>query len=469
MFKRFFAEKDSTIFNSYKENKRERALDANAGGSDVLETFVLYGYSSTSSIEQARILVQFPIDKVYADIFSGSLPDSGVAYYMRLFNAAHGQTLPFNYSLEICQVSSSWVEGHGLTMPLEASPYSGSGVSWKYADNENETSWETEGGDFLSGVKTFSFDNGDEDLEVDITDFVNDWVEYEASGTGQQNFGLVVKFSDSVEAGSVSYYTKKFFARTSEFFFKRPVLEARANDALTDDRTNFFASSSLIDDIKNKIYFYNKPKGIYANVPSTPLTVRFFDEQANGVEIMPDEGAPLTASFQDTGKYFVTCSLDTDEEIIWDRWYDGNGRCLVTSSINVLTLSPSLNSSIKEYVITIPKLKSVYYSNEIARFDLFIREKNWSPNIYTVSIEETENKILEEVHFQIRRVVDDQIVIDYDDVDNSTLLSYDEEGNYFTLDLSILESDYMYEILFAIKIGGILRVQEQTFKFRLQS
>ena len=467
MIKRYFADYDTTIFNSFKENLTTRSTASNAGASDVLETFVLCGNASTSSIELARILIQFPIDELYADIFSGSVPDSGVAYYLKLFNVAHGETLPYNYSLEIQRISGSWIEGHGLTMPLEASPYTGSGASWKYRSNESETPWVTEGGDVTGSAKTVSFDTGDEDIELDITSFVEDWVNYEASGTHTPNHGLIIKFTNAVESGSVSHYTKRFSARLSEYYFERPVLEARINDAITDDRGNFYASSSLISDIKNKLYFYNKPKGVYANVPSAPLTVKFFTQQTNGTQITPDEGLQITASSAGTGKYYITCSVDTTEEVIWDRWYDSAGRCLVTSSIDVNTLSPSSDASISEYVITIPKLKSVYRSFETARFDLFIREKDWSPTMYTVANATAENKILEKVYFQLRRAVDDQIVIDFDDVSDSTLLSYDDKGNYFELDLSMLQSGYMYELVFAIKIGGILRVQEQTFKFRV--
>jgi hypothetical protein len=42
-----------------------------------------------------------------------------------------------------------------------------------------------------------------------------------------------------------SYYTKKFFARSSEFYFDRPNIEARWDSTRRDNRGNFYFSSSL--------------------------------------------------------------------------------------------------------------------------------------------------------------------------------------------------------------------------------
>ena len=47
------------------------------------------------------------------------------------------------------------------------------------------------------------------------------------------------------DGATVSYYTKRFFARGTQFFFKKPVLEARWNDVTKDERGEFFYSSSL--------------------------------------------------------------------------------------------------------------------------------------------------------------------------------------------------------------------------------
>ena len=83
------------------------------------------------------------------------------------------------------------------------------------------------------------------------------------------NNGFMIKLPTSLTDGSQqrSYYTKKFFARGSEFFYKRPVLEVRWDSATQDDRINFYTSSSLspaVDNL-NTLYLYNYQRGALTN------------------------------------------------------------------------------------------------------------------------------------------------------------------------------------------------------------
>ena len=114
-------------------------------------------------------------------------------------------------------------------------------------------------------------------MEVDVTTVVENWIIGEEGGK-YNNYGFGIRLTASQEAyfssslgttsGSVlqningakeSYYTKKFFARSTEFFFKRPVLEARYDSRVTDDRENFYYSSSRAEAPfnLNNLYVYN--------------------------------------------------------------------------------------------------------------------------------------------------------------------------------------------------------------------
>ena len=79
--------------------------------------------------------------------------------------------------------------------------------------------------------------------------------------------------------------------------------------------------------------------------------------------------------------------------------------------------------------------------------------------------------IIESASFSIRRVIDNYAAIPYGTgSDFSTYLSYDKQGNYFDLELSLLESGYMYEINLSYYNDSIGDWQEQpqTFKFRVE-
>ena len=69
--------------------------------------------------------------------------------------------------------------------------------------------------------------------------------------------------SSNPEGARFSYYTKKFFARSSEFYFNRPVLEARWDSTRRDNRANFYLSSSLAPAAENlnSLYMYNYIRG----------------------------------------------------------------------------------------------------------------------------------------------------------------------------------------------------------------
>ena len=55
--KRYNSTKDNTIVNALKENLTSRGSTGNMGASDILEVFSIFGQSSTSSLEQARVLM----------------------------------------------------------------------------------------------------------------------------------------------------------------------------------------------------------------------------------------------------------------------------------------------------------------------------------------------------------------------------------------------------------------------------
>ena len=67
-----------------------------------------------------------------------------------------------------------------------------------------------------------------------------------------------------------SFYTKKFFARSSQYFFKTPRLEARWDSSIRDDSANFYVSSALAPELDNvnTIYLYNYVRGQLQNIPT---------------------------------------------------------------------------------------------------------------------------------------------------------------------------------------------------------
>lgn len=467
MIRRYVAEKDTTITNAFKLNLVSRGTNANMGASDILEVFSIYGQSTTSSLEKSRTLVQFPVDDVIADISASLIPNSA-HFYLRMFNAVHPNQLPKDFTINIAQISSSWDEGYGLDMET----YEDDGIcNWYTASST--ASWVNEGGDFYSSsFGTQFFDLGTEDLEVDVTSYVQEWI----SGT-KQNYGLILMLSGSNEDGSSeeSFYTKQFFGRGSEFWFKRPTLEARFDAAIKDNRGNFFASSSIASavDNLNTLYLYNKIRGQYKNIDSIgtgSIYVQVFST-LTGTSLLSSQ--VVTGGYVSPGIYSASFALNSTASVGYDRWFSsGLTTCFYTGTFAINSFANDDFNVDDRYVTSISNLKSIFSQNERnARFRSYIRPKNWSPTIYVESTETLPTYIIEDAYFKVSRESDNLTVLDYGTASatNHTRLSYDVSGNYFDLDMSQFEKDYMYSIKFIFKDSlGTYREQKEKFIFRVE-
>lgn len=488
--KRYFAEADNTITNAFQENLSIRGTGSNMGQADILETFSIYAQESSTSTELARILLQFPVSQIITDRNNEIVPTTGVSYYLKMFNARHPHTLPKNYKLDVLAVSSSWEEGNGLDMEGYTDiTYNNIGSNW--VKSAGSTAWTTAGGDYhASPVYAVSFDKGDEDLELDVTTLVNQWI----LGT-KENYGFGIHFSASYEASSssnpegaqFSYYTKKFFARSSEHYFNRPVLEARWDSTRRDNRGNFYLSSSLAPAAENlnSLYMYNYIRGnlrdiagdsaarpvlnLYYSSASVPEgdAVYFRDSSNTAVNF-------LSASRESKGVYKATFSITggavtTTYPYLVDVW-TMSGSELHTGSViipNDHSLS-NFNPNSK-HVIAIKNLKPKYTRGQTERFRLYVREKNWSPNIYTVAKTTPPNKLIESASYQICRAPDKKIVIPYGTGSTAeTMLSYDSDGNYFDLDMDLLEEGYTYELKLSFYEDSLSSYREQPYTFKIR-
>jgi hypothetical protein len=375
---------------------------------------------------------------------------------------------------------------------------------------------------FRSGgsITTQTFTDGPEDVEVDITTMVEEWI-----ASARSNYGVHVKLADSQEAyvevidksdlspapsvqsnaagAKRSYYTKKFHGRTSEFFFKRPVIEARWDGHLTDDRSNFYYSSSLgdIEDNRNTLYLYNFVRGRLKNIKGIGKKVAIYVSLYSGsVDNSAPTGSKLSASgdtkninqtimtnitggyaWQGTGIYTASFALTGNTEGIltkvFDVWHNASGSVLnagtvqyATGTFNPMFLSASLASPNTKYIVSMPDLQSSYDANETVRFRVSSRMKYWQPNNYTVASSPAQNMIIESGSYKIYRVKDDLEIIKHctGSSDGETLMSYDRDGNFFDLDMKLLKPDVAYGIEYAYYDGDKWAVQKDRFKFRVE-
>ena len=406
--------------------------------------------------------------------------------------------------------------------------------------------WARQGGNFhQSPTFTASFAAGGSqvtgsgptaDLEVNVTDLIYEWYDYDGTN-GKKNHGFIIRLTGSQEAkftgnpagtdhdGSLnnltgstrSFYTKRFFARSSEFFYKRPILEARWNDSIKDNTGNVYFSSSLAPqaDNLNTIYMYNYVRGQLRNIPdigtgpiyvqlysgsignNSPSTSSILLPQGGGVNSATygaadqPAGTVITGGYVATGIYSASFAItsstsdynppnrlfSSDLTKVYAVWantgkHDQAGRIeFLTSSFRPKKFdTPELNPN-TTYSSNITNLKSVYSTNEQARFRVYVRQKDWNPTIYTKATSEAQTHIIDSGSYRFYRIIDRHDVIPFGTGSLlHTQMSYDVSGNYFDVDMGLFEPGYAYAIKLAYYNGSVGSYVEQpeTFKFRVE-
>ena len=503
--KRYTASADTTITNAFEANLSTRGTGSNMGYADSVEVFSLYGQNSSStggqSQELSRGLIKFPTTSIAADRTAALIPASGsVTFYLKMYNAKHPWTLPQGFTLVVAPVSTSWAEGTGLDMD----EYSDLGKSNWFSASDN-TVWANRGGDYRTNPlykQTFAL--GYEDLEIDVTHTVERWLQTSGTSLHFDNYGFGVQLTSSQEAYAAaaatngvientggadqSYYTKKFFARSSEFFFRRPYIEARWDSRVMDDRGNFFYSSSVAPaaDNLNTVYLYNYIRGRLTNIPAVGLGTLYVSLFSGNAANTQPTGSPMilhasntvvTGGYVSTGIYSASIAMTSSSSgaptklfDVWSSTPTGSTQyktgSIITQAFHSYGGAPTFDR-----ITSVKNLQSSYDREQTVRFRTFVRDRNWSPTIYTVATNVNPTEIIDSASYKIIRMVDNLEVIPYGTgSEYSTYLSFDVTGNYFDIDLRELEAGYMYGIKLSYYNGSIASWIEQpeTFKFRVE-
>ena len=201
--KKYFANSDNVINNTYKSSTtNSRNSGSNAGVSDIIELYSLYNRRGLGGTRNSKIANQFSIADIAADRTSGDIPASGsVTFGLKLYNAKHYYR---RHSITIYKsplfrflgrkASGSDLEDYSHETKDQL------GSNW--IKRAGATSWTTPGGDYhtdASSSFTKTITGKTDDLEIDVTALVEQWITG-SSGGGKNNYGFIVKLADEFEA-----------------------------------------------------------------------------------------------------------------------------------------------------------------------------------------------------------------------------------------------------------------------------
>ena len=364
--------------------------------------------------------------------------------------------------------------------------YSDTGKS-NWLSASTSAAWTTAGSDYLTNYAyEQTFDSGLEDFEVDVSEYVEGVLKSDHA-LYNKNYGFAVILSSSYLADANSYYTKKFSARSSEYFFNRPIIEARWDSSTKDDRRNFYYSSSLAPeaDNLNTIYLYNNIGGRLQNIPAVgtgKVYVQLYQSSASapsGTVLTPVEDgshvlstAPtvVTGGYVSTGVYSASVAMTGTADTLHDVWFSGSQQYM-TGTLYPESRDLEQSTRTNDYYVSLTNLKTIYSTTETARIRIYSRLKGWSPTIYTKAVSEPQLYIPTSGSYEIIRIIDNYKVVEHSTGSiKFTELSFDGSGSYFDFDMSMLEPGYSYGIKLAFYDDFIsdYKPLQETFKFRVE-
>jgi hypothetical protein len=436
MVVRTFFDKNNTIITN---------CDINTGLNPVAELF--YGGPNGEN-QYSRYLFHFDETRLVSLYNDGTLADiSKLKHTLKLTNTSSFDKSLLNgtmgekeratsFDLIVFEVGQDWDEGVGYDYDLNTLILGNSAIAWcpsNWVNPQTNIYWNNGSGVYsgapINVVGSQHFDLGNENIEIDVTSYVNGLL------MGNTNYGLGIAYDRPYELTSTrALQYVGFFTRHTQTFYE-PYIETIYDNPIKDDRNGFFL------DKPNKLYLYVNLAGNPTNLDFLP-NVDIYDNDDN--------------FYGNYLAYQVTKGVYAIDILIPST--DGEGGILFTDiwtniSINGvsrpdITLDFELKDSMGYYNIgssdSLPKkvavsVSGVYSQEKIKRGD--IRKVIVSTRIpYTV--EQTQYITDLKYRLYVREGRNEVTVTDFQQVEMAT------NYNYFLLDTaSLIPNTYYLDIL----------------------
>ena len=272
MIIRTFFDKNNTIVSN---------LNVNTGLNPISEIF--YG-GPIGQKQYSRFLFHFDETRIKELYTGGTFTDlTKLTHTLRLTNTGAFDTSLLNgsyagkdkatsFDLVLFKINQDWDNGVGydFEIPILVSgegAFSNGASSWVEA--QTGVAWSNGNGVYSGSVSAITvssqhFDKGNENIEMDITNFVNGLL------TGDTNYGLGLAYTSPYELmNTTAPQYVGFFTNNTQTFYE-PYVESIYSNHITDDRNNFFLDKA------NKLYLYVNIVGTPTNLDANP-SVNIYD------------------------------------------------------------------------------------------------------------------------------------------------------------------------------------------------
>ena len=216
-----------------------------------------------------------------------------------------------SFNLDLFNINQDWDEGSGYdfnynnTVTLNSVEQAS---NWYSA--RTTTLWD-KAGLYESGVTTViasqRFDKGNENIDIDITDYINDRLNN--IGT---SYGLGIKFPDAYEDIEIELRQAIAFHAKNTNTWYEPYIETTVNDTITDDRNYFYL------DKDNDLYLYMNMGGVQQDITINEVNIYNQDDE------MVDTVSGSSIVNVSRGIYKITLNISSedypDAVLFRDEW-----------------------------------------------------------------------------------------------------------------------------------------------------
>lgn len=221
-----------------------------------------------------------------------------------------------SFQLDLFNINEDWDEGSGYDLVYDdrKAPYIDvvypnllrQASNWY--ERKTDLDWTHEGA-YVTGetqiIDSQFFEKGNENLEIDITDYINQRLfgeEYTGTTAYTGNsFGLGVKFADFYEELDPEFRQAVAFHAKNTNTWYEPYIETIVDDVIKDDRNYFYL------DKDNDLYLYVNIGGFPQNIDVNEVSI--FDYQDNLIEVV-DSSEIINVS---KGVYKITLNISSDD------------------------------------------------------------------------------------------------------------------------------------------------------------
>ena len=486
-----------------------RATDANVGRAGTLDMFKLYNETAllgvTGQTEISRALIKFDLQPLYD--LTGTILDinsSNFKAYLQLFDIAGGNATPANFNLIAFPLSQSFDEGVGRDVSVFNDLDRTNFITASYSNGAN-TLWFASGAnaggllgssdiDYISSgnlgssiVNLFSAQNfvkGTEDLLLDVTTIVS------ATLAGLiQNKGFRLSFSGTEETDTKTRFVKRFASRHVSNSLIRPRLLVKFNDRIQDDGAdfNFDVSGSLF----LETFVDSTPANIVSGSSLTPVTglncakLELVTSSFSFTTDVSQHRAGTADSFV-TGLYSASFAIASNNSTIVTGSETLAKYIAASGSVTFSTYWKSIdgtfsyhtgsltmkrvpraqgNFTTRRPLLRMTNANTYYHQNDTIRFRVFGVDLEQQ---FTLPVKRTRRLtsiIYDKIYYQVIDKMSGKVIIDYDNVYDSTRLSVDSQGMFFDFKMQALPAGRSYGFRFYITERGntYLSSEDDTF------